>query len=60
MNSLKEKALPSLHGCKTEKLKEILEKRLEKNDNEQKDFHCATVNMSWEVITICGVCKCKP
>ena len=40
MNSLKEKALPSLHGYKTEKLKEILEKKLEKNDDEQKAFHC--------------------
>ena len=40
----------SLHGYKTDKPKEKLEKSREENDNEQKDFHCATVDMSSEII----------
>ena len=44
----------SLYDCKTEKNKEKLKSRAEK-DNEQKDVHCATVNMSLEVIRMCVV-----
>ena len=33
----------SLHGYKTEKPKEKLEKSREEKDNEQKDFHCSSV-----------------
>ena len=45
----------SLHGCKTERPKEKLEKSRKEKDNEQKDFHCATVNISPEVISMCVV-----
>ena len=55
MQSLQEKAPTSLHSYKTEKPKENLEKSREERDNEQKDFHCATVNMSSEVISMCVV-----
>ena len=41
----KKRHLTSLHGFKTGKPKEKLEKSREKKDNEQKDFLCATVNM---------------
>lgn len=44
-----------MNGCKIEKLKEKLERCHEENDNEQKDFHCATVNNSLEVISMCAV-----
>ena len=44
-----------MHGHKTEKPKEKLEKSREERDNEQKDFHYATVNMSSEVISMCVV-----
>ena len=53
MQSLQEKT--SLHGYKTEKPKEKLEKSCEERDNKQRDFHCAIANMSSEVITICVV-----
>ena len=44
-----------MHGYKTEKPKEKLEKSREERDNEQKDFLYATVNMSSEVISMCVV-----
>ena len=51
----KKRHLTSLHGYKTEKPKEKLEKSCKEKDNEQKDFHCATVNMRLEVISMCVV-----
>ena len=45
----------SLHGFKTEEPKEKLENGPEEKDNEQKDIHYATVNMSSEVISMCVV-----
>ena len=41
----------SLHDYKTEKPKHKLEKDRVEKDNEQKYFHCATVNMSPKVIS---------
>ena len=55
MQSLQEKAPDFFTQFKTEKPKEKLEKSREERDNEQKDFHCATVNMSSEVISMCVV-----
>ena len=52
---MQERHLTSLHGYKTEKPKEKLEKSREERDNEQKDFLYATVNMSSEVISMCVV-----
>ena len=42
----------SLHGYKTGKLKEKLEKSRGKYDNEQKYIHCATANMGSEIISM--------
>ena len=44
-----------MHSYKIKKHKEKLKKGREKTDNEQKDFHCATVNTSLEVINMCVV-----
>ena len=44
-----------MHGFKTEEPKEKLENGPEEKDNEQKDIHYATVNMSSEVISMCVV-----
>ena len=41
-----------MHDYKTEKPKEKLEISYEEKDNEQKDFHCATVKMSLKVINM--------
>ena len=43
----------SLHGYKTELPKEKLEESREEWDRKQKDFNCATVDMSLEVISMC-------
>ena len=46
----------SLHGYKTEKkTPPKTEKSHDEKDKEQKDFHCATVNISSEVISMCVV-----
>ena len=45
----------SLHDYKAEIPKEKLEKSREEKDNKQKEFHCAIVNMSLEVISMCMV-----
>ena len=44
-----------MHGYETEKPKEKPQKNFQEKDNEQKDFHCVTVNMSSEVICMCVV-----
>ena len=44
-----------MHGYENEKPKEKLGKGREEGDNKQKDFHCATVNMSSEVTIMCVV-----
>lgn len=44
-----------MKSYKIEKLKEKLERCHEEKDNEQKDFHCATVNNSLDVISMCAV-----
>ena len=51
----KKRHTTSLHSYKTENPLKKLQKSREERDNEQKDFHCATVNMSSEVISMCVV-----
>ena len=55
MQSLQKKHPTSLHSYKAEKPKEKPEKGREEKNDDQKDFHCATVNMSAEVISMCVV-----
>ena len=49
------KVYKNLHGYQIEKPKGKLENSREEKHNEQKDFHCATANMSSEVVSMCVV-----